>query len=90
MLNFVMQGLYDIQLTSFVKQECISANVVLHLKKPSQREIEKLLKKLVEVPFSFLLYKIALKLKLLQKKCSCIKNFASVLSIGKYFFGCDI
>jgi hypothetical protein len=38
---------------------------VFLLKKPSQTEIEKLLKKLVEIPFSFLLYKIALKLKLL-------------------------
>jgi hypothetical protein len=39
--------------------------VPLYLKKPSQTEIEKLLKKIVEVPFSFLLYKIVLKLKLL-------------------------
>jgi hypothetical protein len=51
---------------SFDEQECIRACAVsFYLKKSSQTEIEKLLKKFVEVPFSFLLYKIALKLKLL-------------------------
>jgi hypothetical protein len=39
--------------------------VFIFKKKPSQTEIEKLFKKLEEVPFSFLLYKIALKLNLL-------------------------
>jgi hypothetical protein len=39
--------------------------VSLYLKKPWQTEIEKLLKKFVEVPFCFLLYKIAVNFKLL-------------------------
>jgi hypothetical protein len=71
MLNFVMQGLYDIQITTNkfsiarMNRACV---VFLYLKKPSQTEIGKLLKKLVETPFSFLHYKIALKLKLLLKK----------------------
>jgi hypothetical protein len=79
-LNFVIQCLYDIQITtkSFVKQECIRACVVSsYLKRPSQTEIEKLLKKLVEVHFSFLLYKIARALRiLLQSNLYC-----------NYFFG---
>jgi hypothetical protein len=41
--------------------------VSLYLKKPEQTEIGILLKRIVEISFSFLLYKIALKLKLLKK-----------------------
>jgi hypothetical protein len=66
MLSYRVYTIYKYQLTSFVKQECVRACVVsLYLKKPSQTEIEKLLKKLVEVPSTFLPNKITLKLKLL-------------------------
>jgi hypothetical protein len=59
-----------IRYTNNNQQVLLSKNVVVHvyilcLRKPSHTEIEKLLKKLEEVPFSFLVYKIALKLKLL-------------------------
>jgi hypothetical protein len=75
MLTFVIKGLYDIQITT--NKFCIvrmywCMRGVLYLKKPSQTEIGKLLQKLIETPFSFLRYKIAIK------KCSCSKNFASV------------
>jgi hypothetical protein len=58
MLNNVIQGLYDIQITT--NKFCVSkmyscmCGVLIIKKKPSQTEIGKLLQKLVETPFSFL------------------------------------
>jgi hypothetical protein len=54
MLNFVIHSLYDIKITT--NKFCLAR--MYSLKKPSKKEIG-------ELPFSFLLYKIALKLKLL-------------------------
>jgi hypothetical protein len=64
MLNFVILGLYDIPITtsfeaSFEAKIYLCMCGVFILKNnPSQTEIEKLLKKLVEVPFSFFFYRI--------------------------------
>jgi hypothetical protein len=68
MLNFVIQGLYDIKITS--NKFCIAKMYscmcgALYLKKPSQTGIGHLLQKLEETPFSFLHDKIALDLELL-------------------------
>jgi hypothetical protein len=68
MLDFVIQGLYDIQIKT--NKFCIARMYscmcsVFILKKIHKQKSEKLLQKLVENPFSFLPYKIALKLKLL-------------------------
>jgi hypothetical protein len=64
MLNFVIQGLYDIQ---------IKTNKFCSARMYSCTEFEKLLKKL-EVHFYFLLYKIALRLKLMVNKCLNMPN----------------
>jgi hypothetical protein len=68
MLGFVVQGLYDIQIKN--NKFCIAKIYscicgVFILKKIHKQKSEKLPQKLVEIPFSFLHYKTALKLKLL-------------------------
>jgi hypothetical protein len=68
MFDFVIQYLYDIQIKT--NKFCIARMYscmcgAFILKQIQKQKSEKLLQKLVEIPFSFLLYKIALKLKLL-------------------------
>jgi hypothetical protein len=76
MLNFVMQGLYDTQITT--NKFCIAKMYscmcgVFILKKTSQTEIGKLLKILTETPFSFLHYEIARKLNCYRKNAHALK-----------------
>jgi hypothetical protein len=73
MLDFVIQGLYEYDIQKKTNKfsiarmhSCMCGVFILY--KIHKQKSAKLGQKLLEIPFSFLHYKIALKLKLLQKK----------------------
>jgi hypothetical protein len=81
MLDFVIQGLYDIQIKT--NKFCISrmyscmCGVFILKKTFTNKKLEKLPQKKVEIPFTFLHYK-RVKIKIASIKYSCSKNFAII------------
>jgi hypothetical protein len=55
-----------------------------------KQKSEKLLQKLVETPFSYLHYKIALKLKLQLKNARALRILLQSHLQSYFFFGCSV